>query len=160
MINCAVLPFRMSDPDLVLGANHQTAGPGVEIVFSEQHLNVPVQRQASWFAQPDDEQAVMTSRWVLSMIGEVEVLRDQKSVVALSAGPDLVVRVPTQAFVINGVRIMPVRFEGGQDRMRDIFVDLDLHAACDAGTGKSSAAAAAANATTALTAASLKDGKS
>jgi len=108
---------------------------------------------------------VVSTRGKLSGVGEVQILRDQKSLLTLSCTPHLRVDAATEALVKDRIDVVSKKREPFARRGWDIFVELEFQATLTSGgigdgAGKSSLAAAAANAITARMSSSLKLGNS
>jgi len=88
-------------------------------------------------------------------------LRYEKSLCRLCRLPDISVSLAAQSFDAHIVHVMTERSEHWEQRLRQILVQLDLHAAAGmGGTGMSSSADTAAKATTARNASAVTVGKS
>jgi len=93
----------------------------------------------------------MSSRLELAHIGKVEVLSDKEPAFCLRRRLNVRIIAPSQTFLTYVIHVVVQRYEFGKQRFRQIFIQLELHAA-KAGTGgkgKSSPADAAAKAMTA-----------
>jgi hypothetical protein len=98
-------------------------------------------------------------------VREIEILRDQKTLFRLGRVSYIDVAPAAKSLVPHGVRIQSKRSEARTNAMRNVLVQLDLHATLTSwgagvGAGRSSLAEAAANATTTRTSSSVTLGKS
>ncbi len=78
-------------------------------------------------------------------IGEIKILSDQETAIALCAIPNDLIGPAIDPLVLNRVGLMAERCEDAHQRGRQVFIQLDLHAATGTGgNGRSSSAEEAA----------------
>jgi hypothetical protein len=78
--------------------------------------------------------------WLIATdVGEVEVLRNEKSSGLLRSSPDGEVVPASESFLDDGVYVVSEICEGLDETFRKVLVQFDLHClVCPAGTGRSS----------------------
>jgi len=78
-------------------------------------------------------------------IGEIKILSDQETAIALGAIPDDLIGPAIDTFILNCVGFMAERNEDAHQRVGQVLIQLDLHAATGTGgNGRSSSAEEAA----------------
>ena len=103
----------------------------------------------------------MRARSKLTNVREIQILRDEKALCRLCRLPDISVCLTAQSFEPYIFHVMTERPERLEQGLREVLIQLDLHAAAGiGGTGMSSSADTAAKATTARNASAVTVGKS
>ena len=104
---------------------------------------------------------MMESGLEASVVGEIKVLCNQKTLFILSDRPQLLVFCAAKLFRVDGFNIVSHAAQCSNQPHRHVFIKFNPHATFGIpGTGRSSSAEAAAKAITAITCSSLSAGKS
>lgn len=145
---------------LVIRHDHYRALPLLDWLLLKDLQKSSCEPRATRISKANQDQAAMCPWCECAHVGEVQILRQERTLRRLRRRPDIVIIMPSESLVLDSIDVVPEVSKPARQRDREILVELEPHQKRGRpGTGRSSCADEAANAIAARSCSSVSVGK-